>query len=184
MKRLAIIVEGLTEYEFVYKLLQEHLLKIDIKVINLRGGRISVSSMQNSAKKLVHSHDYVTTLVDYYRFADNTYRQKTVDDLEQEMMQAVPQENFIPYIQKYEFEALIFSDITIAEKKYGSSFSGKFANPEDINHDQPPSKRLTAQFPDYSKILGGVNILEKIGLKKIRSECPRFSAWLEKLENL
>ena len=184
MKRLAIIVEGDTEYGFVYNLLQAHLPKIDISVINLRGGRISVSSIKNPAKKLVHSHDYVTTLVDYYRFADNTHRQKTVDDLEQEMMQAVPQENFIPYIQKYEFEALIFSDITIAEKKYKSSFNEKFAEPEDINHDEPPSKRLTAQFSDYSKILAGVGILEEIGLKKIRTQCPRFSAWLEKLENL
>ena len=184
MKRLAIIVEGDTEYEFVYNLLQAHLPRIDIKVINLRGGRISVNSIQNPAKKLVHNHDYVTTLVDYYRFADNTRREKTVDDLEKEMMQAVPQENFIPYIQKYEFEALIFSDITIAEKRYESSFSEKFTEPEDINHDQPPSKRLEAQFPDYSKVLGGVNILEKIGLNKIRSECPRFSSWLGRLENL
>lgn len=184
MKRLAIIVEGDTEYDFVYKLLRGHLSKIDISVINLRGGRISVDSIQNPAKKLVHSHDYVTTLVDYYRFADNTHRQKTVDDLEQEMMHTVPQENFIPYIQKYEFEALIFSDITIAEKKYKSSFKEKFAEPEDINHDHPPSKKLQNQFPLYRKALGGVSILERVGLKKIRSECPRFSAWLEKLENL
>jgi len=61
-----------------------------------------------------------------------------------------------------------------------------FATPEDINDDQrtAPSKRITAVFPAYSKVLFGALIAERIGLQTIRRECPHFSNWLARLEQL
>ena len=56
--------------------------------------------------------------------------------------------------------------------------------PEEINNENPPSKRLSKIYPRYSKRINGVEIIKKIGLNKICERCPRFAAWIEKLEQL
>ena len=39
-------------------------------------------------------------------------------------------------------------------------------------------------LPDYDKIDGGVSILDKIKIGKLRDECRHFSDWIDKLEQL
>ena len=60
--------------------------------------------------------------------------------------------------------------------------------PELINDGEQtdPSKRIIAQFPQYSdlKTTVGTQMAERIGLKTIRSKCPHFSAWIDRLEKL
>ncbi len=180
-KRLAIIVEGQTELSFTNKLLKPHLLRLDINVINLRGGNISVEKIHNDAKKLIPNFDYVTTLVDYYGFKNSGHAQ-SVEELENNIKNGFP-DKLIPYIQKYEFEALVFSDVSVMQTRFNKNYNAK-RNPEDINHNNPPSKILKTTFPTYDKVLDGVDILRMIGLQKIREKCPRFSQWISKLESL
>ena len=62
----------------------------------------------------------------------------------------------------------------------------EFDTPEDIN-DSPttaPSKRIKRLIPSYRKRLDGPPLAAEIGLNGIRSECPRFDAWLHRLESL
>ena len=49
-----------------------------------------------------------------------------------------------------------------------------------------PSKRIAAEFPDYedAKTRVGPQAAARIGLTQIRSQCPHFDAWLERLEKL
>ena len=47
-----------------------------------------------------------------------------------------------------------------------------------------PSKRLTARIPGYSKALHGPGATSTTGLPQLRSTCPRFDAWISKLERL
>ena len=58
--------------------------------------------------------------------------------------------------------------------------------PEEID-DSPqtaPSKRIESLVPGYKKpVLGTLAVLE-IGLEAIRSECPHFHSWLERLEGI
>ena len=37
---------------------------------------------------------------------------------------------------------------------------------------------------DYSKVTHGSLIAQDIGINKIRSKCPRFNEWIEKLQNI
>jgi hypothetical protein len=106
---------------------------------------------------------------------------------------------FIPYIQKYEFEAFVFArlplllDIVEPSKRPAlTALQMQTANlsPEDINggDDTAPSKRLAQALPGYSKTLHGLLVLEEGDaierVDALRAVCPRFHRWIEQLESL
>ena len=101
---------------------------------------------------------------------------------------------FIPYVQMYEFEGLLFSspeaigtvlhDQNVTDWAQGvlDQFNN---NPEEIN-DAPqtaPSKRII-QKTNYRKTTHGPNIAKEIGLPTMREMCLGFSEWLTKIEAL
>lgn len=99
---------------------------------------------------------------------------------------------FVPYVMMHEFEALLFSDcsafaVGIARVDLTRAFQqirDDFANPEEIN-DSPitaPSKRVQQLMPNYEKPLHGNLAALRIGLGTIRTHCPHFRQWLERLE--
>ena len=104
---------------------------------------------------------------------------------------------FIPYIQPYEFEALLFSDIEILvfiEKNWASASAKLNAvlkaveTPEYIN-DSPQTKpaahlERALKNPPFHKRRHGPIAAEKIGLAKIEAECKFFASWLLKLRTL
>jgi hypothetical protein len=104
---------------------------------------------------------------------------------------------FIPHIQPYEFEALLFSDIDelIALEevwKKSKNILQKIRNnaesPEHIN-DSPstkPAAHLERELkdPPYKKTRHGPIAAKKIGLSRIESECQFFKSWIEKLRNV
>jgi hypothetical protein len=61
-----------------------------------------------------------------------------------------------------------------------------FSDPEEIDDgvDTAPSKRLARIVPNYQKRLHGPLIVGRIGLDRVRDECPHFSTWLSELEAL
>ena len=99
------------------------------------------------------------------------------------------------YVQKYEFEGLLLSDvdafaevpsIPAASIESLRRIRAEFATPEDID-DGPataPSKRIVQLVPGYRKRLYGPIIAEETGLTRIREECPRFDSWINRLESL
>lgn len=111
-------------------------------------------------------------------------------------------DRFMPYIQLHEFEALLFADTDVLgdylvphEEKINlrtefTKIKNKFLGCcESINDNTTtaPSKRIEA-LAKYRKGKSALSqaapILERIGLEKVRETCPRFNAWLTKLENL
>ena len=103
-------------------------------------------------------------------------------------------ERFVPYVMMYEFEAMLFSDCErfaegIGEPELASKFQeirAKFGCPEEID-DSPetaPSKRIKSLVPGYEKPLLGTLAVLEIGLAAIRSACPHFRSWLERLEGI
>ncbi len=101
---------------------------------------------------------------------------------------------FIPFIQMYEFEALLFSDPVAFAKGIGKQslendferIVGEFPTPEHIN-DSPktaPSKRIEQLVLGYEKpIMDNLAAME-VGLTVMRQKCHLFNNWLERLENL
>ena len=103
-------------------------------------------------------------------------------------------DRFLPHIQPYEFEALLFSDPShfareqpeweqpaeeLAAARRGA------ASPEHVNDgpDTHPSARLN-HLPGYHKVRDGTAVAERIGLDRIRRECVHFGEWLTRLESL
>ena len=103
-------------------------------------------------------------------------------------------DRFLPHIQPYEFEALLFSDTShfareqpeweqradeLAAARRGA------ASPEHINDgpDTHPSARLE-RLAGYQKVRHGTAVAKRIGLERIREECCHFAGWLARLESL
>ena len=62
----------------------------------------------------------------------------------------------------------------------------QFPTPEQINDnsDTAPSKRIAGVVLRYNKRVHGPLLAEMIGMDTIRAECPRFNAWITRLEAL
>lgn len=197
MKRLGISVEGSTEREFVSGVLRPHLAGFGVAVtaVDLRGN-VSLDKIRGVLPALFGQFQCVSTLYDYYGFKGRNER--SVDELEDAigaLGSAEQRARFIPYVQQYEFEALLFavpqqsvewlqgsqSELTLmqqAVKQCGSA--------ERVNNtpETSPSHRMKKIFPGYDKKLHGPEIIELAGLAAIRHECPRFDAWVSRLEAL
>lgn len=115
--------------------------------------------------------------------------------LEQAMARVVDDWRFIPYLQRHEFEALVLACLDSladwldpVDRPGVQSLRRELgdAKPEDINDgsETAPSKRLERHIPSYSKTQHGPATIALAGLAVIRSQCPRFAAWLTKLESL
>lgn len=121
-----------------------------------------------------------------------TVQQALLDDVCHQMGNSFNPNRFIPYVMIHEFEALLFSDCgafahAIGYPNLAPSFQAirdDFECPEEIN-DSPvtaPAKRIEKLVPGYQKPFHGVLAVLEIGLPIIRSECPNFRGWLERLE--
>lgn len=201
MVRIGISVEGTTEERFVEMVLSPYLAQKQIYVTPISmNGDVKLDRVKSELKKIGNSFDYVTTFYDFYGF-----KGKLADDtkisLEQKMLEHAHisiQEKFIPYVQMYEFEGLLFSCPTAMHNTlnqpnfepnvriWASNILNKFENdPEKIN-DSPhtaPSKRLESNT-NYRKTTHGPNIAKEIGITKLRDSCVGFNQWLNNLEQL
>jgi hypothetical protein len=201
---LAISVEGPTEEEFVNKLIVRHLRAkgVETQPVSI-GGNITVSKLAQEMVNLYWRYDFTTSLVDFYGFRGKerqTRRQiqdAVFDEVNRLIRRSWDQRRVFPYIQRHEFEGLIFSDV---DGFSGLGIAGvddrclqqlrrvrdAFKTPEDINdnHATAPSKRIQTLIPRYSKLLHGPLVAEAAGLDRIRAECPRFNTWLTHLESL
>lgn len=201
MIRLAISVEGETEEEFVNLALAEHLILIGVQAtpISLDGG-ISISRLASEMAKLSWDFDAVTSLVDFYGFGNKGCA--TIAELEKIIDKEITltgsrksETSIFPYVQLHEFEGLLFSDVSAFSQLVQVSahmtnqlagIRSQFATPEDINDspDTAPSKQIANAIPQYVKRVDGPMIAEAIGLDRIRAECPRFNAWVARMESL
>ena len=206
MIRLAISVEGQTEEEFVKHFLADPLQERGVEPTPVllgsargrsAGGNVWAERLVSEMTHLRHSFDAVTSLVDFYGFRRKG--NKTVDELEEDLRQKLGHpwhpEKVIPYVQRHEFEGLLFSDVSVfaglVDAPDGSvealrSIRSQFSTPEDINENKntAPSKRIKMVVPRYEKKVDGPLLAMEIGLDKIRAACPRFNCWVTSLESL
>ena len=205
MTRLAVVVEGETEEDFVslvlVDVLSEHGIYPTARLPSAQGGNITVDRLAGEIVRLLPNFDFVTTLVDFYGFTRRPA--ETADGLEDAIRQAVvsrvsyswDESLLIPYAQMHEFEALLFADVSAfrqvidagdSEVNRLAAIRSQFETPEDINdnYQTAPSKRIKQIIPSYSKRAYGPRIARSIGIDTLRSQCPRFAAWLTRLESL
>lgn len=152
----------------------------------------------------------VTMLIDFYRIKDSYQfpggeEAKTIEDsqdkmngLFQDMAKDMPEDlrsRFVPYIQLHEFEGLLFSEISVFRNNFLpsecdfdaiQSAIDEFETPEDINNkpETAPSSRLMSAVTGYDKVVYGSLLAEETGLSMIRSRCPLFNSWIERIEDV
>ena len=196
MIRLGISTEGATEREFVNRILRPHLTPFDIQVtaIDMRGN-VSLDKIRGLLPALLGSFERVSTLYDFYGFKGRQAR--TITQLEADISALVPEtqrHRLIPYLQQYEFEALLFAvpEQTVAWMQSPQALTAmreavqRAGSAENVNDHvaTSPSHRIKALFANYDKKLHGPEIIELAGLGAIRSQCARFDAWIAHLEGI
>lgn len=169
------------------------------------------SKWRKELQKVLGEHrggeEVVTTWFDLYglprgfpgldQFGQDRDTVRRASELENALAREFNAPQFIPNLQRHETEALVFVDLDRLEllllddpdAKAGlealrTEVRGK--NPEDIDDGEntAPSKRLESRIPGYRKIIHGVPTIEAIGLGPLRARCPRFDAWVKRLELL
>lgn len=215
MRGIYIIVEGQTEEEFVRESLAAYLREhgiYDVRAIMLetspghRGGDMRYARYKPAVQRLLASESdiLVSSMIDLYRletdFPGHEDSQKIENPakrttfLEKACAGDIQNERFIPYIQMFEFEGLVFADkrgfTTYFEDLTTSQtmeelvkIVDQYPNPELINDgpETAPSKRLIRLVPGYEKVLfGNVLILEN-EFGTLLEKCPRFSHWVKNL---
>ena len=159
---------------------------------------------------LYEGNAFVTMLIDFYRIKDSyqfpgweeaktiAESQDKMNGLFQDMLNDMPEDlrsRFVPYIQLHEFEGLLFSDISAFKNNFLpaecdfeaiQSAIDEFETPEDINNkpETAPSSRLIAAVVGYNKVVYGSILAEETGLSMIRSRCPLFNTWIERIEEV
>ena len=213
MKRVIFIVEGDTEISFIQKCIMPYLYQKGFtnpmnaqKIItnrkkNKKGGNVAFEYLRNDIERVAATRNVlITTFLDFFRLPTD-FPGYTTDSLKIEQIEEAVRENissivdranFLPYIQRHEIEALMYTNMDgfnyVVDKEESlnklKEIINQYANPEDINSgsETAPSKRLMKIFP-YQKTTDGEIILEALPIDDIRSKCPRFNEWLENLEN-
>jgi hypothetical protein len=180
----------------------------------VRGGMVSYARLCDHLERMLKQHQnvYFTTLIDVFRIPTDSLEYQTTNKisdpvaralrLEQAMLEDVIVRTgtrfFVPYVQLHEFEALLWTDPTALDSSLVTlgavskltelqAVNAKYETPEHINNkpETAPSKRLEQLYGDaYNKKLIGPLVTKNIGLERLREACPRFGAWVLKLEQL
>ena len=212
MGRLVFIVEGDCELRFVeqkiipylYDFIQGgHEVHMNAQKIttnrrlNRSGGNVGFAYLKNEVERVsTQGMPWVTTFLDFFRlptdFPGFSSDSSRIDRIESAVKAEIGYDRLVPYIQRHEFEALLFavtdgfdSFLTEAEKNLVELISYDFQNVEDINGgvSTSPSKRLERIF-NYNKVFHSGLILNDVPLVKIMERAPRFECWITTLTEL
>lgn len=210
MIRLAIVVEGRTEEEFVKTVLVDYLrdrgveptpILVGVGRSGFRGGNVSIPRLVRDMEKLFYSFDAVSSLVDFYGFRGG--ESMSIEELEQKIGNTLKdrlalrwrEEKVLPYLQRHEFEGLLFTDVDAFASSINATadavdrlrqIRSGFPTPEGINDNAntAPSNRIKQQIPGYQKVRDGSLVAQATSINRMLAECPRFRNWVQTLESL
>lgn len=231
MMRVYVVCEGPTEETFVRNVLAPKLAHQQIFLTGRgvttsrghRGGALNYDRVKlfilNCLKE--ENATIITTFFDLYglekRFPGYEKSQAITDVyqrtqfLEQALKDDIAQSNntylnrFVPYIQPYEFEGLLFSDIsklTDIHSEWSKALiklqadRSDFETPEHINnsYETKPSERIkkalesvqifASSKKSYRKTYHGPLAIQNIGIDKLCAECKHFADWYQQLTDL
>jgi hypothetical protein len=222
MVEVIIFAEGQSEEQFIKQVVAPSLRhqQIYLKAQTLKtsqqgsGGAVTFDRVMFHARNTLRqsSNVVLSTFFDLYaldtdfpdfqiagRQADVRGRVSTLEQaLHREVIARVGcrDERFIPHIQPYEFEGLLFSDVdalSATEPRWSrhlrelQAIRAAFPTPEHINNsfETKPSSRLGDLLePKYRKTRHGPLAALRVTLATMEAECPHFRGWMEKVRNL
>lgn len=219
MQEIIVFAEGPTEERFIKQVVAPalHGLEIYLKPQLLstsstgKGGALNIDRFLFHARNTLKQkpNALLSSFIDLYGL-DTDFPEfenakklpdvyKRVTHLEQALHKVVIDhvgcrpDRFLPHIQPYEYEGLLFSDVAAlagTEPDWNKALSSlqkvrdTFASPEHINdgYETKPSKRLeNLLHPKYKKTTHGPRAAARISLETIELECQHFKAWMDSL---
>ena len=222
MLEVIVFTEGQTEEQFIKRvvapLFRSNQIFLKPQTLNTsqdaKGGAVNFDRLKFNARNTLRQKPdaTLTTFLDLYGlntsfpgFADakqHTDIYVRTKMLEAALHEAIVEhigcraERFIPHIQPYEFEGLLFSDVNaliLTEPSWNHHLAklqavrADFDTPEHINDSQEtkPSKRLENILrPQYKKTRHGPLAAEKVTLNMMEQECMHFKGWMDRLRGL
>ena len=211
MPRLIFIVEGDSEQRFInehlviylssrFSRVPMHAQKITTnRKKNVKGGNVNYELLKNEVRRTFAQGDVlITTFLDFFRLptdypgftVDVKQIGKIEDAVRADCSAIIPPTSFLPYIQKHEFETLLFANpagftnvVNSTEMSGILNVLKKFSTPEDINGSPKtaPSKRLLSIF-NYKKVADSALVMKDVDIDMLRKRCPRFDTWVGRLE--
>ena len=211
MPRLIFIVEGDSEQRFINEHLVSYLalkfpgVSMHAQKIttnrkkNVKGGNVNYELLKNEIRRTyAQGGVLITTFMDFFRlptdFPGYTQDVKQISQIEDAIRvdcnSIIPPSSFLPYIQKHEFETLLFANsagfskvVDAVEMNEILKVLKKFSTPEDINGspETAPSKRLLSIFK-YKKVADSALVMKDVDIDALRKQCPKFDAWVSRLE--
>lgn len=211
MPRLIFIVEGDSEQRFInehlviylsskFSRVPMHAQKITTnRKKNVKGGNVNYELLKNEVRRTFAQGDVlITTFLDFFRLptdypgftVDVKQIGKIEDAVRADCSAIIPPTSFLPYIQKHEFETLLFANpagftnvVNSTEMSEILNVLKKFSTPEDINGSPKtaPSKRLLSIF-NYKKVADSALVMKDVDIDMLRKRCPRFDTWVGRLE--
>ncbi|MBA3916143.1 MAG: DUF4276 family protein [Acidobacteriales bacterium] len=213
MNRLLVLVEGQTEERFIKEVVQPHLWSSNVsaepkivmtkRVIGAsshKGGGDFGKAHADILRLLADTNAVaVSTFFDFYGFpkslpgaGPDTFQD--IDKLTAAIEATVSNPRFKAYLQKHEFEAFLFVDpqttaVVAMQPDRAAALAAHrngFTSAEDINlgPETAPSKRIASTMGRYSKLLTGPVAAQRIGIQRLRADCPRFDTWMSWAESL
>jgi hypothetical protein len=176
----------------------------------MQGGSVGYNEFKRQVNLLLNdsSASLVTTMLDFQGLSSDfpgraqpvgAVPRARVASVQAAMKADVQDTRYLPFLALHEFEALLFAkpdEIAAVLRKPAlaktlDAVRGRYSTPEEIN-DSPatsPSARIERACLDlfgsgrvFQKRTHGPIIADRIGLAKIRLECPHFNEWIERLE--
>ncbi len=222
MVEVIIFAEGQTEEAFIKQVVAPALRHLQVfvkpQMLNTsqtsKGGAVSFDRLKFNARNTLrqNSNAVLSTFLDLYAldaefpaFEDAKRKSDVytrVQCLELALQAAIVEhvgcrlERFIPHIQPYEYEGLLFSDVealSSIEPAWSASLislrkvRASVETPEHINdgYETKPSKRLEDLLhPKYKKTSHGPRAAKHITLEVIERECLHFKVWMDSLRAL
>jgi hypothetical protein len=217
-----VVGEGQTEETFVRDVLAPELWGREVYLHSRliwtsphsKGGALAPDRVLRFLRNTLRERNdtYVTTLFDLYGLrvdfpgvADAAVRTDPIarcEEIENKLEEQVVSmsgcraDRFLAHVQPYEFEALLFSDVSQFAQMQSEwerfvvalqAARDEAQSPEHIN-DGPlthPSARLENLLrPSYRKPLHGSAVAKRVGIERIRNECQHFGSWLARIEKL
>ncbi len=222
MMEVIVFAEGQSEEQFIKRVVAPALRHLQVFVKpqmlntsqNAKGGAVSFERLKFNARNTLRQRPdaVLSTFLDLYGLGTDfpefaiakslTQVHQRVEHLENALHAGIVADSgcrsqrFIPHIQPYEFEGLLFADVVAlshTEPAWSTSLTqllqirASFETPEHINdgYETKPSKRLEDILePSYKKTRHGPLAALQVKLEVMEVECIHFGKWMNKLRAL
>ncbi len=196
--KIAIIVEGKTERvfqdalrRFLERKLETHMPRLDMVPHN--HGVPKGDKLRRDVTKLLGGSspaDAVIALTDVYTGSRPPVFEDAADAKRKMHEWDGPEPRFHPHAAQYEFEAWLLPNWYDLQRLAGHNAAAPGSNPEKVNHNNPPSKRIEELFrrgtrrESYSKTRDAARILRDADLSVAVGKCAELKALVNTILSL